>query len=189
MRTHTTQIHRAEKLLAVRRLASGKTTTKSLAKKYRTTERQVKTWVTQHENGRLLKQNHHMWNPSWDRPDTITHPLDEDILVGIKKGRPTYEDSIISLLDPEVDPINGVTHVEWTDDQIDRLLLWMVDRALCLIRDVALATPEFKEEYDFVQSPMFSVFCKALGYDADVLRDGIDAEIKQRKETESTNTI
>jgi len=50
-----------------------------------------------------------------------------------------------------------------------------------LIRDVAIATDEFKEEYDFVQSPMFSVFCKALGYDVDVLRDGIDAEIKARQ--------
>lgn len=181
MRTHNNTIHRAEKLLAVRRLAAGKTTTQSLAKKYSTTERQVKTWVTSHKNGRLLKRNHHMWNPNWNRENVIVHPLDEDILVGIKKGQPTYEDSIISLLDPEVDPINGVTHVEWTDDQVNRLILWMVDRALCLIRDVAISTNEFKEEYDFVQSPMFSVICKALGYDVDVLRDGVDAEVQARQ--------
>ncbi|PTC01258.1 hypothetical protein C9975_02980 [Thalassospira xiamenensis] len=189
MRAHNTPVHRAEKLLAVRRLAEGKTSHKALARKYDTTERQIKSWVSSHKKGRLLKTNHHMWNPCWSKENVIVHPLDEDILVSIKKGRPNYEDSIISLLDPTVDPINGCTHVEWTDNQIDRLLLWMVDRALVLIRDVALATDEFKEEQDFVNSKMFSVICKSLGYDVDALRAGIDAEIAYRKGQENTKSI
>lgn len=177
MRTQNNNIHRAEKLLAVRRLLDGKTSTKALARKLGTAERTVKSWVTLHKNGRLLKRDHHMWSPDWDREGVITHPLDEDILVSIRKGTPTYEDSIISLMDAEVDAVNGVTHVEWTDDQIDRLLLWMVDRSLELIRDVALGTNEFQEELDFVNSTLFAVICKALGYDVDALRSGVNAEV------------
>lgn len=189
MRTENNNIHRAEKLLAVRRLLAGKTSTKALARKLGTAERTVKSWVTLHKNGRLLKRDHHMWNPDWDRAGVITHPLDDDILVSIRKGRPTYEDSMISLLDPEVDAVNGVTHVEWTDDQIDRLLLWMVDRSLELIRDVALGTNEFQEELNFVNSKLFAVICKSLGYDVDVLRSGVDAEVAYMKTEQEEQTI
>jgi len=191
MRTENNNIHRAEKLLAVRRLLDGKTSTKALARKLGTAERTVKSWVTLHKNGRLLKRDHHMWNPSWDRENVKVHPLDEDILVGIKKGRPNYEDSIISLMDPEVDAVNGVTHVEWTDEQIDRLLLWMVDRSLELIRDVALGTNEFQEELNFVNSPFFALICKSFGYDVDALRTGVEAEVAymqiEQKEEKTIN--
>lgn len=173
----------AEKMECMQRLALHGSTEKLCAKRYNVSESTVKKWVKQHQEGELFKR-HPQWSQHWDKPTIIHHFVDLDVLQSIKRGKPTYEDSIISLFDPELDPINGLAHVEWKNNDIDKLCLWMIDRSLEIIRDVGLSTDDFKEEMKFVESPFFEMICKAFGYDVDAIRKGIYRAVAARAAAE-----
>ena len=183
----------AEKFECIQRIALHNSPVNICAKRYNVTQGTIKKWVRQFKNGELLKR-HSKWSQHWDKPSVIHHFVDIDVLNSIKRGKPTYEDSIISLFDPELDSINGLAHLEWTDHDIDKLCLWMIDRSLEIIRDVGLSTDDFKEEMNFIESSFFAMICKAYGYDADEIRKGVyravaaRAAAEDRKEDEASNT-
>ena len=181
MQTHAkkNKVNHQDKIECVFRIKHHDSTIPACAKRFGVTDKKVKSWLYMHEKGELIKQHAH-WSPSWNKENVIQHPLDLDILQAIKRGNPTYEDSIISLFDPELDAINCVTHVEWTDEEIEKLCLWMVDRSLEIIRDVAIDTEDMITEIEFISSNYFTLICKAFGFDHVELRKGIYHELRLR---------
>lgn len=179
MATSRKRPSQATKMECVQRIELHSSPVHSCAKRFGVSESTVKKWVKQHKEGSLVKR-HSQWNPNWDKENIISHFLDLDILQSIQRGKPTYEDSIISLFDPEVDAINGLVHLEWTDADILKLCLWMVDRSMELIADVGLHTAEYQEEMAFIESSFFEKICKAFGYDHEELRRGVYRAVAKR---------
>lgn len=181
MQTHgkKTKVNHLDKIECVFRIQHHGSTIKACAKRFGVTDKKVMSWLSLHEKGDLIKQ-HAQWSPSWNKENVIQHPLDLDILQAIKRGNPTYEDSIISLFDHELDAINCISHVEWKDEEIEKLCLWMVDRSLEIIRDVAIDTEDFFTEIEFISSNYFTLICKAFGFDHVELRKGIYHELRLR---------
>ncbi|MBB1295169.1 MULTISPECIES: hypothetical protein [unclassified Pseudoalteromonas] len=181
MQTHAkkNKVNHLDKIECVYRIQNHGSTIKACAKRFGVTDKKVISWLSMHEKGELIKQ-HAQWSPSWNKENVIQHPLDLDILQAIKRGNPTYEDSIISLFDPELDAVNCISHVEWQDEEIEKLCLWMVDRSLEILRDVAVDSEDLIVELEFVSSNYFALICKAFGFDHVELRKGIYHELRLR---------
>jgi hypothetical protein len=183
MATANKKPSQADKMECIQRIHLHASPINSCAKRYGVSANTVKKWVKLHENGALVKR-HPQWDHHWEGENFISHFVDLDVLQSIKRGQPTYEDSIISLFDPELDAVNGLAHLEWSPQDILKLCLWMVDRSLELIRDVGLNTDDFREEMAFIESPFFEKICVAFGYDVEDLRKGVFRHVAERAELE-----
>ena len=179
MTTRKTLPSQAMKMECIQRIHLHASPIHSCSKRYGVSEATVKKWVKQHSEGVLVKR-HPQWDPNWDKENVISHFVDLDVLQSIQRGSPTYEDSIISLFDPELDAVNGLAHLEWSDTDVLKLCLWMVDRSMEVIRDVGLHTDDFKEEMTFIESSFFEKICVAFGYDCDELRKGVYRAVAKR---------
>lgn len=173
------RITQADKVQCAIRHSLMGTSVRALKRRYGVPESTVKTWIRKFQSGNLVKRHAH-WQPSWDHKDVIQHPLDPDIVNAIKRGEPSYEDSIISLFDPDLDAFNGVGHIKWTDSDIEKLVRSVFDRSLEILRDSGIHTDEFKEELKFVDSQFFFMICKAYGYDCDEVRKGVYRFVAER---------
>jgi hypothetical protein len=173
------RINQVDKVQCAIRHTQMGTSIPALKRRYGVPESTVKTWIRKFRQGTLLK-HHKNWQPIWDHKDVIQHPLDPDIVNAINRGEPTYEDSVISLFDRDLDAVNGVGHIMWTDSDIDKLVRSVFDRSLEILRDSGTDTDEFKEELKFVDSKFFFMICKAYGYDCDEVRKGIYRFVAER---------
>lgn len=176
------RVTQADKVQCAIRIAGG-SSVPACSRRYGVPESTVKTWFRRYKNGSLLKR-HSQWQQDWNDKHMIQHPLDTDIVNAIKRGEPTYEDSIISLFDPDLDSFNGVGHIKWSDSDIDKLIRSMFDRSLEILRDSRIDSDDFKEELKFVDSRFFSCICKAHGYDCGEIRRGIYRHVAERAAAE-----
>lgn len=104
----------------------------SIMKMYRITEDQLKKAVKDFQKGKFSKSKH--WNPSWESNDTIHHVVDTSVMVDIEKGSPKGSD-IDLFMDPNFDPVNGLLHINWTENDKETLFEGLPYRILEILRD------------------------------------------------------
>lgn len=168
MSKSTITIHQAQRVSAAWRviepLANG--SIKSVCRRYNLTERQLKRAVVDLLQGNFKKGSH--WNPAWDHPDVKHHPIDSVVMTDIENGH-TKGSDIDLLMDPDFDPVNGICHLRWSEDDVLTLCEGLPYRLLEIIRDVDPSEVLFQEAVAFMDSSLFKTVCDSFGYDRDEL--------------------
>ena len=95
------------------------------------------------------------------------HPWDDYVLRDLAKGDCVDADL---MLDPDFDGQNGVLYICWTDEDVTLILRTIFERSLTLLRDAKSHTERFYEALEGVCSAEFETYCRAFGYDADLVR-------------------
>ena len=139
----------------------------SVCKRFNITSEQLKTFSVNLVEGNFKEQPKH-WNPAWSREGIIHHPVDSYVFVDIKNGGDKSADSDL-LFDPDFDSINGVLHIEWTNEQIFTLLENIPYRVVEIIRDISPKHPLYQEAMLLAESDFFKLICKFFNLDSDLL--------------------
>lgn len=143
-------------------------TPNSVARRFKITEKQALKFQADFNNGQLTKKNSY-WNPSWDDSNTIAHPIDSEVFVDMQNGNPKDESALLGFFEQEFDPINGVYHFDWSEDDILAVIEGLPYRLLQIIRDCKPSSELYKEAEAWFESDMFAMICEFLGYDAEEL--------------------
>lgn len=143
-----------------------KGTEASVCKRFQITPAQLKRAVSDFKNKRFSKSKN--WNPAWDHDDVIHHVIDTSVMVDIVGGSEKGSD-IDLLLDSNFDPINGLLHIHWTENDQIALLEGLPYRLLEILRDTRPGDELYQEALEFMDCPLFKTICKAFGIDADIL--------------------
>lgn len=164
----TQKLHQALRMQAAWRLIEpeSKGTVASVSKRYGLTERELKRAVQDLITGNFKKGS--AWNPFWDKPEIIHHPVDTAVMVDIQNGSAKGSD-VDLMLDPDFDAVNGMLHKEWTTNDILALCEGIPFRTLEILRDVKPGTELYNEALEMMHSDFFANCCKAFGIDSESL--------------------
>lgn len=143
-----------------------KGTEKSVCRRFEITPAQLKRAVSDFQKCRFTKSKN--WNPAWDKEEVVHHVIDSTVMVDIDNGAEKGSD-IDLLMDNRFDPINGILHVEWTDDDKMTLLEGLPYRMLEILKDSTPGDELYNEALEFMESPLFKGVCKAFGIDRERL--------------------
>lgn len=167
-KTESTKLLPSERVQAAWRILDpfSKGTESSVCRRYQITPTQLKRAVTDFKKHRFTKSKN--WNPVWDREDVIHHVVDTSVMVDIVHGSEKGSD-VDLLLDNNFDPVNGILHVQWTDDDKLALLEGLPYRMLEILRDSTPGDELYQEALEFMECTLFKAICKAFGIDRDVL--------------------
>ncbi len=106
--------------------------------------------------------------PFWFDKETISHPMDKDIIDSMSRGNEKC--STLMMMDTNFEPIANRYHIQWNADDIDKLHEGMFIRSLEILRNAKPNNMLFKEEVVWQATPQFAEIARALGYDATVIR-------------------
>ena len=162
------QLHQALKVQAAQRLNSGSGTPKSVAKRYKISERQAVKFQKDFNEGKLVKKGKN-WNPDWDRPGVISHPVDREVMVDVLNGNTKDEGALIGMFDREFDGHNGLYHIEWAEDDWLAIVEGIPYRMLEIMRDSKPDSPLYCEAVEWMESEFFLKICTMLNIDAEKL--------------------
>jgi hypothetical protein len=151
---------------AYRFLEDARATTESICNRFKMSETQLKRAVSDFKKCKFTKSQN--WNPAWDRNDTIHHVVDTSVMVDIQNGSNKGSD-IDLLLDPDFDPVNGLLHLHWSEDNKETLLEGLPYRILEILRDAKPGDELYQEALAFTDCPLFIGICKAYGIDREIL--------------------
>lgn len=143
-----------------------KGTEASVCRRFEITPAQLKRAVSDFKKCRFTKSKN--WNPAWDKEEVIHHVIDTSVMVDIDGGAEKGSD-IDLYLDNRFDPINGILHVEWTENDLISLLEGLPYRMLEILRDSTPGDELYQEALLMMDSPLFKAICKAFGIDRDRL--------------------
>lgn len=147
-------------------------TEQSVRKRYRLTERQLKTAVSHFKRGVFKRDGY--WDASWDHPDVIHHVIDRTTMVDILNGNAKGSDCDL-LLDPCFDMENGLYHMRWSESDVEKLLAEIPYRALELLRDSTPGEECYEEAVLFLDSDAMRAICKKFGLDQEyILRAALE---------------
>ncbi|MCO4320009.1 hypothetical protein [Aliidiomarina quisquiliarum] len=170
------RLSRIERLeLAQRHFEGSKTS--ALKKRFRVSETDIETVIRDFKRHKLMKR-HRQWQPHWDHPDIVRHPIGKDALRALKAGQ--GDDLFLSPLDPNLDIANGLYHLTWSKQDIDDLLYGMLKRCFAILKEGRPTSEEFKEEAEFINSDLFFAICSHLGLDGDDLKSTFDYKCRRQ---------
>lgn len=164
----TTKLHQAQLMSAAWRIVEplARTNPKVLMKRYGLSERQLKKAVNDLLQGNFKKSSR--WNPAWDHPETIHHPVDSVVMTDIENGSNKGSDFDL-LMDPDFDSVNGMCHFRWTEADVLTLCEGLPYRILEILRDATPGDDLYQEAVAFMDSDLFNHICAAFGLDRDYL--------------------
>lgn len=142
-------------------------TPESICRRFGMSEAQFKRAVSDFQKCRFHRSNSH-WNPVWDRPEVVHHVVDTTTMVDINNGSQKGADTDL-LLDPDFDPVNGLLHLRWSDEDKEALLEGLPYRVLEILRDSTPGDELYQEALAFMDCPLFIGICKAYGIDREEL--------------------
>ncbi len=151
----------------------------SVCKRFKIDSEQLMTFSINFLQGNFKKLSK-QWNPAWERKDIIHHPVDSYVFVDINNGSEKGSD-IDLLFDPDFDSINGVLHLEWTEENIFTLLDGLPYRIVEIIRDISPKHPLYQEAILLADSEFFKLICTFYNMDSESL-------IAQAIKLKNTNT-
>lgn len=142
-------------------------TVKSVCKRYKITPQELKSCVRDFIKCKY-KRLKSAWNPLWDTENFYHHIVDTAVMVDIQNGSEKGSDSDL-LMDPGFDAINGILHLEWTEEHINTLCASLPYRILEIIRDSRPGDELYEEAILFAKSEFFTLICKHFGLDSEEL--------------------
>lgn len=144
--------------------------------------------ITKKQQARLMRERRafkpskrKIFNPEWDDPNDIAHPLDDDIVQALRKQEKCTD--LIDLFSQDLDPHMGEFHFRWSDEDISQLWLGIIERSLKLLRDAAPNTDDHNTEWIWWFSLQAKYVCACVGFDHSIFlreligRFGIPSEL------------
>jgi len=141
-------------------------TEKSVCSRYGITPIQLEKAVKDFENNKFKKGKN--WNPNWDENSCIHHVVDTTTMVDIEKGAKKGSDFDLNF-DPDFDAVNGLLHVNWSEEDILSLCEGLPRRIIEILRDSKPGDELYQEALLFTESKLFEQICDFFHIDAEKL--------------------
>lgn len=141
-------------------------TTKQIARKFAISDKDVKSAISKHKKGTLLKKGS-KWDETWDQPDVIFHVNDSYVDSDISNGGKRDSTLIHGMFEPNYDAVNGGLHYQWNTDDVTILLNSLPYRVLEILRDSEPGSEDYEEAVLMMDSPIFKAICKKVGLEHD----------------------
>ena len=141
-------------------------TEKSVCQRYGITPKQLEKAVADFDNCKFKKGRN--WNPSWNSSSVIHHVVDTATMVDIEKGSKKGSDFDL-FLDPDFDAVNGLLHVNWTDNDVLALCEGLPRRIIEILRDSTPGDELYQEALRFTECKLFEQICEFYQIDAEIL--------------------
>jgi len=142
--------------------------------------RAMRTKVQNHVTSRVgeEKVRNSLSKPHWEKPGVIAHRLDNDSLEKLSNRKSS---NLWELSDPDFDGVNGVLYYEYTDQDLNKIWVGMINVHLENLRYAKDEGPLFLESLDWILSTQFEAYCFATQLDPYVLRRSIPSIVKKYK--------
>jgi hypothetical protein len=110
--------------------------------------------------------------PYWDDEDYFEHQLDGYLLDRLSTHK-KCEGMADELLGPDFDGINGVLHMQWTDNDIKTLWEKIFQQSMSILRYADPKGASFIEELEWIGTNNFEAVCYSMQLDPFIIRSAL----------------
>lgn len=118
-------------------------------------------------------------SPAWSRPDCIHHEIDKDLVKRLKNPDGKYD--AVWFMDPHYDPEENRYHINWSDDDIEKLWNGIVESQLDYLAYAKNTEGKwFVACIQFFNSDIFESFCISEGMSVSNFRNELATQLKAK---------